>query len=299
VEAQAVGDAALEKARSRRPIGWTAPGPQPRGAAGRADLAPAYNEDLSFLTGDFRIFQRKDGHRWSLDDFVTAFVAIEEARAHGRVVRGLDQGCGIGSVLLMVAWGLPEARVVGIEAQDVSLALARRSIAFNGVEDRVEVWHGDLRDAAMVPEGAAFDLVTGTPPYIPLGHGLVSDKVQRGPCCFETRGGIEDYTQAAAGRLAPGGRFVVCAGAKPEGRTIAAARDAGLVVRRHVEVVPREGKPVLFTVTSMGRGDEVHPPAIHERFVVRDARCELTAEMHRAREVMGLPPAAERRGLRY
>ncbi len=283
-------DVALERALAKRPAGWTPPGPKPRGHAERPDLLPGPDEDLSFLTGDFRIFQRKDGHRWSLDDFATALIAIEEARTHGGVERALDMGCGIGSVLLMVAWALPRARLVGIEAQDLSAGLARRSIAFDGVDDRVEVRSGDLRDEEIVPEGAAFELVTGTPPYIPLGHGIVSDKVQRGPCCFETRGGIEDYARAAAGRLAPGGIFVACAGAKPEGRTLAAAEAVGLKVRRHVEFVPREGKATLFTVTAMGRADDAHPPARFERFVVRDARCEITPEMHRARETMGLPP---------
>lgn len=285
-------DVALERALARRPAGWTPPGPQPRGRAERADLVPTLDEDLSFLTGDFRIFQRKDGHRWSLDDFATALVAIEEARAHGKVERALDLGCGIGSVLLMTAWALPHARLIGVEAQPLSAGLARRSIAFDGVDDRVEVRDGDLRDDSTVPEGAIFDLVTGTPPYIPLGHGIVSEKVQRGPCCFETRGGIEDYAHAAVKRLAPGGIFVACAGAKPEGRTLAAAEAAGLVVRRHVEFIPREGKATLFTVTAMGRAGEAHPPARFERFVVRDARCELTDPMHEARATMGLPPLA-------
>lgn len=289
-------DVALERALAKRPAGWVPPGPKPRGYAERPDLIPGNDEDLSFLTGDFRIFQRKDGHRWSLDDFATALVAIEEARAHGHVARALDMGCGIGSVLLMVAWAQPEARLVGLEAQDLSASLARRSIAFDGVDDRVEVRSGDLRDDALVPEGAVFDLITGTPPYIPLGHGIVSDKVQRGPCCFETRGGIEDYALAAAKRLAPGGIFVACAGAKPEGRTLGAAEAVGLVVRRHVEFIPREGKATLFTVTAMGRRGEAHPPARFERFVVRDARCELTEEMHAARATMGLPPLDRRGG---
>jgi tRNA1(Val) A37 N6-methylase TrmN6 len=40
----------------------------------------------------------------------------------------LDLGCGIGSVLLMLAWRFPDAAVVGVEAQALSLDLARRSI---------------------------------------------------------------------------------------------------------------------------------------------------------------------------
>ena len=57
-----------------------------------------------------------------------------------------------------------------------------------------------------------FDLVTGTPPYIPPGAGIKSERPQRGPCCFEERGGVEEYCAAAAQRLLPEGRFVMCSG---------------------------------------------------------------------------------------
>jgi hypothetical protein len=57
--------------------------------------------------------------RWSLDDHLTAVVALQEAAAApgGPPRAALDLGCGCGSVLLMLAWGLPGARVVGVEAQ--------------------------------------------------------------------------------------------------------------------------------------------------------------------------------------
>jgi tRNA1Val (adenine37-N6)-methyltransferase len=289
------------RARSKRPAGWIAPGPQPRGADGRAELAPGEEEDLSYLTGDFRIFQRKRGHRWSLDDFITALVAIEEARrleaSRGApLARAVDLGCGIGSVLMMVAWGLPTVESIGIEAQALSFGLAQRSLAFNGLDDRVRALLGDLREVARtLPEGS-IDLVTGTPPYIPLGSGLVSDKDQRGPACFEIRGGVEDYARAAAHLVAPGGRFVTCLGAQPETRGEDAVRAAGLVPLRRVDVIPKAGKPVLLRVVVAARADD--PAAVAARgevaiepFVVRDEHARVTPQMEAARVVMGLPPS--------
>jgi tRNA1(Val) A37 N6-methylase TrmN6 len=261
---------------------------------------PGPDEDLSFLVGDWRIFQLRRGHRWSLDDFVTAYVALETARAEGPVARALDLGCGIGSVLLMVAWGLPTARVVGVEAQAPSVGLARRSLRYNGAEERCEVRLGDLRDERLLPEAAAFELVTGTPPYLPLGTGLVSERAQRGPCCFETRGGLEDYCRAAARALAPGGAFVVCSGAQdPPGRAERAAADAGLGVRRSIEVVPKEGKTPLFFVHVMralpGGAERANAQGLlapaREPFVSRCRDGSRHPDMHRARAFMGLPPA--------
>lgn len=279
-----------EKPARRRPNGWVAPGPSPRGARGLERLAPKPEEDLSYLTGDFRIFQMKRGHRWSLDDFATALFAIRAARSMSEPPRAaIDLGTGIGSVLMMVAWALPDCPMTGIEAQDVSISLARRSLEYNGVDDRTQLLHGDLRDVARDLPGASFDLVTGTPPYIPIGHGLVSDKAQRGPCCFETRGGIEDYCAAAQRLVSDRGVFVVCAGAQPEGRALRAALEAGLSPERVVDVVPREGKPVLFHVLVLSRARPARAPHSTERFVVRDVAGRLTADMRSAREELGIP----------
>lgn len=290
-------DPSTAKALTRRPVGWTPPGPAPAGARGRSDLLAAADEDHSYLTGDWRIFQLRVGHRWSLDDFATALVALDEARRDGRVARFLDLGCGIGSVLMMVAWGLPEARGVGIEAQERSATMARRSLAWNGADDRVRVVGGDLREVAPAlvrAERERFDLVTGTPPYIPVGHGTSSDKMQRGPCCFETRGGLEEYCRAAAEALAPQGVFVTCAGAQgPTTRGDDAARAAGLRIVRRVQVVPREGKPALFWVYAMKAVAHAHEDG-YEQFVVRDREGEITDQMHEARRVMGFPPVTPR-----
>jgi tRNA1Val (adenine37-N6)-methyltransferase len=269
----------------RRPPGWRPPGPPPRTPPDAAALGPRPGEDLCWLAGDWRIFQRLDGHRWSLDDLVTAWWAVEAVeRAPARVV---DLGCGVGTVLLLLAWRFPAARGLGVEAQAVSVDLARRALAWNGAAARTQVRHGDLRDPALVPEGPVFDLVTGTPPYLAPGTATESPRVQRGPCTIEHRGGIEAYCAAAAHLLAPGAPFVVCESAAQDARVTRAAADAGLAVARRLAVVPREGKPPLFTVHLMRReaaGDE------RTTLVVRDARGRRTDAFRAVRAAMGLPP---------
>ena len=278
---------------ARRPAGWQAPGPPPAGPGTRADLWPGPGEDLCYLTGDWRIFQRTRGHRWSLDDLVTAWYALEAVR--GRPVRRhVDLGCGIGSVLMMIAWALPEVRSTGIEAQDVSVGLARRSLAYNGVTDRAGVRHGDLRQVAPGLDAASCDLVTGTPPYFPPGHGTVSDHIQCGPCRHEARGGIEDYCAAAAHLLAPGGRFVTCHAARQSPRVDAAAAGAGLVVLRRRDVFGRAGRPALLAVHVLARADEADDDGgsyeIEPPLVVRDRSGARTAGFVEIRQAMGLPP---------
>jgi tRNA1(Val) A37 N6-methylase TrmN6 len=275
---------------ARRPVGWCPPGPPPAGPGAHDDLWPRAGEDLCYLLGDWRIFQRLDGHRWSLDDLVTAAVAADEAKRCA-AARVLDLGCGIGSVLMMVAWHLPEARGLGVEAQPLSCDLARRSLAYNGIASRVEVRCADLRDPGVLADEAPFDLVTGTPPYLDLGAGVVSGRPQRGPCCFEIRGGIEAYCGAAARALAAGGRFVACEAARQEARVAAAARAAGLDVLARLDVVPRQGKQALFAVYTFARSDDdAGASARADTLVVRDAAGARTPAFVALRAVMGMPP---------
>jgi tRNA1Val (adenine37-N6)-methyltransferase len=273
----------------RRPAGWVAPGPPPAyGADSRAELQPRTGEDLCYLSGDWRILQRIGGHRWSLDDLVTAWVAVDETRdAPPR--RYADLGCGIGSVLMMLAWRFPQARGLGVEAQAVSADLARRSLAWNGILDRCAVRLGDLRNPSILPEARAFALVTGTPPYLAPGTANESKRLQRGPCRFEHRGGIEAYCRAAARLLAPGGIFVACAGALQRERVATAADRAGLAINRRLDVVPRADKSPLFSVYAM-RAEPTRLSARVDAFIVRGADGERTAPFRTLREEMGMPP---------
>ena len=271
---------------ARRPDGWRAPGPPPAGP--RGVQGPRPGEDLCYLAGDWRILQRIDGHRWSLDDLVTAWFAARLLdQVPARTV--LDLGCGIGAVLMLLAWRFPATRAVGIEAQEMSVALARRSLAWNGAAGRCRVVLGDLRDSSLLPP-AAFDLVAGTPPYLPPGSATPPSRVQCGPCHLETRGGIEDYCVAAARWMTPGGRFVVCQAAAQVERVLAAARAAGLGVEARLDVVPREGKAALFSVYGMRRAGEGGAAAVHPPLVVRDRAGRRTDTFQALRREMGMPP---------
>ena len=271
---------------ARRPPGWVAPGPRPRGDDGRPELQPADDEDLCFLTGEWRLFQKQQGHRWSLDDLVTAAVAAPHAQSLG-ANRMLDIGCGLGSVLMMMAWRFPEADVTGIEAQADRAAMGRRSLLWNGVEARCRILDGDLREPNVLPVDARFPLITGTPPYFPRGTGPESDKSHAAACRFEMRGGIEVYCEAAARWLTPEGRFVVCTSALEADRVLASARETQLHVIEHVDIVPREGKDVLVMIDVLA-----HEPAPLNRrsLTVRDTRSQWTPEFQAVREAMGFPP---------
>lgn len=286
----------------RRPSGWTAPGPRPAGTRGDPALDPLEDEERSLLSGDFQLFQLRRGHRWSMDDLVTAFVARETVRdrwpdAVGddatRALDVLDLGCGIGSVLLMCAWSLPRSRLVGVEAQPRSASMARRSARFNGVDDRVTVLDGDLRDEKVfsLEKRHTYSMVTGTPPYFRHDEGVQSPVAQRGPCRFEHRGGVEDYALAAARWMTPDGVTVLCAGALERDRAREGIARSGLGVLRWVEVIPRAHKRALIDVYVLRTKRWTADTPTRETLVVRTLDGQWTPEFARVRDAMGIPSA--------
>jgi tRNA1Val (adenine37-N6)-methyltransferase len=267
--------------------GWAKPGPIPPGALSPPDV-PA-GETLDAISGHFRIFQLRDGHRFSTDDVLTAWYGTTWAPRASSI---LDLGSGIGSVGMIAAWRLPGARVVTIEAQEESVRLARKSAAYNGLESRYEIRHGDFRDES---GSERFDLVLGSPPYFPLDAGIHGDHPQKVACRFEVRGDITDYARVAARHLAPGGVFACVFPEEQEERLEDAASRAELTIVRHRPVVFKEGEgPLIGLFIMMSKGDL--PESMHEwtwiepPLIIRTAEGGVHPEYSAVKLAIGFPP---------
>lgn len=238
------------------------------------------------LTATTSIFQRRRGHRHSTDDVLTGWYALEKSPP---VARLLDLGTGIGTVGLLALSGMPEgARLACIEAQDISFRLLRENVAANGLDDRVDTIHGDLRQLALAER---FPLVTGSPPYFDPASGIVPADSQKAHARFELRGDVGDYARTARRHLAPGGTFVFCFPWPQKRRALDAVAREGLVVVAHRDVIPRDNIAPLFSLFACEIGAGTVPPApvpaAEPPFVVRDRDGVHTAEMRRVRGRFG------------
>lgn len=251
---------------------------------------PCEPEELGELTSDaiagsFRILQRKRGHRYSIDDVLTAYIAAE---ARPDATHCLELGSGIGSVLLMLCHKLPQATFVAVEAQRNSFRLLTENIEQNALTPRVHALHADLREA-VVPELGSFDLITGTPPYVPPAEATPSSDAQRAYARQEWRGGVEDYISAGRRVLTPHGRLIVCGDARSPARVAQAALRTGLVILSQHDVFPRAARPPLFSVFCLALADSGPLPACEfHSFTARDADGRRTAAYHALREYFGM-----------
>ena len=270
--------------------GWAKPGPVPPGALTPPDV-PA-DETLDAISGHFRVFQLRDGHRFSTDDVLTAWYGTSWAPS---AATALDLGSGIGSVGMIAAWRLPGARFVTIEAQEESVRLARKSAAYNGLDPRYEIRCADFRHAAALADDERFDLVLGSPPYFPLGTGIAGEHPQAVACRFEVRGNIADYAGTAARHLAAGGVFACVFPEEQRSRVEAAAHDAELAIVRRRPVVFKEGEPPLIGLFLMMRAADLPEPVrartwIEPPLVVRSADGRVSDEYAAVKLAIGFPP---------
>ena len=121
--------------------------------------------------------------------------------------RVLDLGTGTGIIPILLRGKTPGRNFTGLEIQEESADMARRSVAYNHLEDSISIVTGDIREAAALFRSASFDVVTSNPPYMTDSHGLVNPDLPKAIARHELLCSLEDVVRGAAGVLRPGGRF--------------------------------------------------------------------------------------------
>ena len=119
----------------------------------------------------------------------------------------LDLGTGTGIIPILLR-GKTEGRdFTGLEIQEESADMARRSVAYNHLEESISIVTGDIKKAATLFGAASFDVVTSNPPYMTENHGLVNLEQPKAIARHEILCTLEDVVSQTARVLRPGGRF--------------------------------------------------------------------------------------------
>lgn len=150
----------------------------------------------------YRIIQAPERFCFGMDAVLLAGFAKDAA---GKSM--LDIGTGTGIVPLLMEARTEIRHLLGLEIQEESADMARRSVKLNGLEGKIEIVTGDIREADRLFEAASFDVITCNPPYMIGRHGLQNAERAKTIARHEVCCTFQDIAGMTARLLKPGGHF--------------------------------------------------------------------------------------------
>ena len=150
----------------------------------------------------YRIIQNPERFCFGMD----AVLLSGFARAK-KQERCLDLGCGNGIIPILLEAKTEGKHFTGLEIQPESADMAKRSVALNGLQDRIDIVEGDIKDASKIFGASSFHVVTTNPPYMTAQHGLTNLYEAKTIARHEVLCNLEDIIRESARLLMPGGRF--------------------------------------------------------------------------------------------
>lgn len=152
------------------------------------------DESLDFLADEkLKIIQKKMGQKTTHDSLRLAEFSLR-GNVRGRAV---EFGVGNGTISILLAANPLIEKVVGIELQPELAELARRNVALNNLQNKIEVLQGDWREVKQTLKGEKFDLAIANPPYWKQGSGKISHREDYAHARHELTGGLEDLILAS------------------------------------------------------------------------------------------------------
>ena len=107
----------------------------------------------------------------------------------------LDLGTGTGIIPLLMEAKYHCSHLTGLEIQEESADMARRSVALNDLQDRIDIVTGDIKEADRIFQAASFDCITCNPPYMIGQHGLTNPEEPKAIARHEVLCTLEDVGQ--------------------------------------------------------------------------------------------------------
>lgn len=169
---------------------------------GRTDLLKPGERLDDLQIGGLELIQNPSGFCFGVDAvFLSDFVKVKP----GETVLDLGTGNGIIPILLSAKTG--GKKFTGLEIQENTADMARRSVAYNHLEDRIEIVTGDIKEAAEIFKPAFFDVITTNPPYMLSQHGLRNPDDAKAIARHEVLCTLDDILRESMRLLQDKGRF--------------------------------------------------------------------------------------------
>lgn len=151
---------------------------------------------------NYKIIQHPKKFCFGMDAvLLSGFAKVKEEEC------ALDLGTGTGIIPILLSAKTEGKYFNALEIQEESVDMARRSVRYNKLEDKIQIIQGDIKEASKIFGGASYDVVTTNPPYMTHNHGLVNENMPKAIARHEILCTLEDVVREGAKILKPNGRF--------------------------------------------------------------------------------------------
>ncbi len=150
----------------------------------------------------YEIIQHPGKFCFGMDAVLLANFA--RVKKHERV---LDLGTGTGIIPILMTAKTEGEDFTGLEIQEESADMARRSVIHNHLEEKVKIVTGDIKEAANMFGPVSFDVITTNPPYMIGNHGIANASDTKAIARHEVLCTLDDILRESARLLKPKGRF--------------------------------------------------------------------------------------------
>ena len=220
------------------------------------------NERLDDLQRNgLKIIQKTDGFCFGMDAvLLSGFAPVKPGE------RALDLGTGTGIIPLLLSAKTKGDHFTGLEIQTEIMKMAQRSVALNGLEKKIDIIQGDIKEASRIFGAASFDVVTSNPPYMNDAHGLKNPGDVKAISRHEVLCTLEDVVREGTKALKPGGRFYMVHRPHRLAEIITVMRQYKLEPKRMKFVHPFADKDANMVLIEAVRGGgawlKLEPPVI-------------------------------------
>ena len=220
------------------------------------------NERLDDLQRNgLKIIQKTDGFCFGMDAvLLSGFASVKPGE------RALDLGTGTGIIPLLLSAKTKGEHFTGLEIQTEIMKMAQRSVALNGLEKKIDIIQGDIKEASRIFGAASFDVVTSNPPYMNDAHGLKNPGDVKAISRHEVLCTLEDVVREGTKALKPGGRFYMAHRPHRLAEIITVMRQYKLEPKRMKFVHPFADKDANMVLIEAVRGGgawlKLEPPVI-------------------------------------
>jgi tRNA1Val (adenine37-N6)-methyltransferase len=200
----------------------------------------------------YHIIQKKNGFCFGMDAvLLSGFATVKKGE------RAIDLGTGTGIIPILLTAKTEGEHFTGLEIQSEVADMAARSVRLNGLEDRLDIVQGDIREASRLFGKASFDVVTSNPPYMTDTHGLKNPDLPKAIARHEVLCTLEDVVREASLLLRTGGRLYMVHRPRRLAEIISVLRQYKLEPKRMKMVHPFIDKEANMVLIEAVRGGGV------------------------------------------